>query len=79
VGLAGLIRAVVEDDCGSFVIAFVGDGGKGAEQEVGDVCEDGGATRGEAVLGKEDEQSGKDLIDVVGGLEGGKFADELAG
>jgi len=45
------------------------DDGEGAELEAGDVGEDGGATRGDFVLGEEDVESGEGSIDAGGGVE----------
>lgn len=70
-----------EDDGGDVVVVgdFAVDGRKGTEEEVADVGENGSAPGGDAVLGQEDEEVGEDLVDVVGGLEGGELADELGG
>jgi hypothetical protein len=42
----------VEDDLGRLVV-FLGDGGEGAEELVGDIGEDGGAAGGDFVLREE--------------------------
>ncbi len=52
-----------------FRMEFLFDGGEGAEQQAVDVGEDGGASRGDAVLGEQQEELGEDLVDVRGGLE----------
>ncbi len=39
-----------------FSVEFVLDGGEGAEEEIADVGEDGGAACGDAVLGKKAEE-----------------------
>lgn len=70
-----------ENDGGDVVVVgdFAVDGWQGTEEEVADVGEDRCAPGGDAVLGQEDEEVGEDLVDVVGGLEGGELADELGG
>jgi len=45
------------------------DDGDGTEDLVGDVGEDGGASRGDAVLGEEQEQAGEEIVDGGGGGE----------
>ena len=55
---------------------FAVDGGEGAEKEISDVCEDGGAAGGNAVLGEQAEEIREDLIDVGSGVELSKLTDE---
>jgi hypothetical protein len=55
------------------------DGGEGAEKQAGGVGNDGGAARGDAILGEQDEQLGEDLVDVGGGGELGELADQVRG
>jgi len=54
----------------------VGYGGEGAEEEIADVGEDGGAACGDAVLGKKAEEIGEDLVEVGSGLQFGELAEE---
>src|SRR5437763_567188 len=77
-GLAGIVGLVVagwsrpvEDDAGDRGVAlgFVLDDREGAELEAGDVGEDGGAARGDAVFGKENVQTGERVVDASGGVE----------
>ena len=49
--------------------AVVIDRGVSAEEEAADVCEDGGATRGDAVFGDEFKEIGEGVIDALRGLE----------
>lgn len=49
------------------------------EQLVGDVGEDGGAARGDAAFGDEDEKACKELVDVHGGIELGELGEEVGG
>jgi hypothetical protein len=64
-----------------FGIALALDGGERAEEEIASVGQDGGATRGDAVLREEQEKFGEKLIDVGGGVEfsdvGGEFVSEI--
>src|SRR5207245_2739114 len=53
-------------------------GAQPAEEKVAGVSHDGGASRGDAVLCLEDEQAGKEIGDVGGGLELGDGAEEFA-
>ncbi len=57
-------------------VGLVLDGGEGAEEQVADVGEDGGAACSDAVLGKKAEEIGEDLIEVGRGLELGELAEE---
>lgn len=76
---------IVEDDSGDFVfveavgVEFVVDGGKGAEFEVGDIGEDGGATGGDAVLDQEGGEAGEEVVDLDSGFEIGGFGAESGG
>jgi hypothetical protein len=69
---------VAELDAGraGLEVVFVGDGGEGAEEEIADVGEDGGAACGDAVLRKQAEEIGEDLVEVGGGLEFSELAEE---
>lgn len=58
---------------------FLFDGGEGAEKQAGDIGDDGGAARGDAVLGEEDEELGEDLVDVGGGGKLAEIAGEVGG
>jgi len=49
--------------------AVVIDRGVGAEEQAADVCEDGGATRRDAVFGDEFKEIGEGVIDALRGLE----------
>jgi len=57
---------------GRLCFEFLLDSREGAEELVGYVSEDGGAARGDAVLGEMDEERGKEVIDLRGGFEGGR-------
>jgi len=64
----------VPDDLGGLV--FVGrrvelavDCGEGAEELIGDVGEDGGAARGDFLLGEKEEKAGEEVVDGDGGTE----------
>jgi len=59
----------VEDDGGFLAIFFLGDGGEGAEELIGDVGEDGGATGGDFVLREKKEQAREEIVDLCGGGE----------
>jgi hypothetical protein len=60
-------------------VIVAGDGAMGVEKLVGDVGHDGGATRGDAALGDEDEETGEKLVDVDAGAELGEFGEEFGG
>jgi len=60
-------------------IGFVFDGGEGAEKEVADVGQDGGAARGDAVLRKKAEEIGEDLVEVRSRFELRELAEEGGG
>ena len=49
------------------------------QELVGDVGEDGGAARGDAAFGDEDEEAGEELVDVHGGIELGELGEEVGG
>jgi hypothetical protein len=55
---------------------FAVEGGKGAEEEIADVGEDGGAARGDAAFGEQQEQTAEEEVDFGGGLELPEFAGE---
>ena len=59
----------IEDDLSGLGVFFFGDRGEGAEELVGDVGEDGGATGGDFVLREEEEQAGEEVVDLCGGGE----------
>ena len=54
---------------GDIEFAVVVDGRVGPEEEAADVCEDGGAARGDAVFGDEFKEIGEGVIDALRGLE----------
>jgi len=60
-------------------VAFLLDGGEGAEEELIDVGEDGGAARGDAVLREEDHEFGEEVMNLGGGVELGEQAGESGG
>jgi len=53
------------------------EGGEGAQKQVAGVGHDGGATRGDAVLGLEEKKAGEEVVDGDGGLELGETGDEF--
>src|SRR4029077_20324195 len=55
------------------------DGGEGTEELVGDVGEDGGTACGDPGLDHEDEELGKELIDLAGGPEVVELDQEVGG
>jgi len=64
----------IEDDFYRLIFAglrveFVIDGGEGAKELVGDVGEDGGATRGDFIFGEEEKEASEKFIDGDGGAE----------
>jgi len=80
VGLsAGWARDIADLDHGDLFLEleedFAVDGAVGMEKLVGDVGQDGGAARGHAALGNEDEEPGEELVDVDGRVELGKFGE----
>src|ERR1700676_2190912 len=62
---------------------FAVEGRYGAEELVGDVGEDGGTARRDAILRDEKEQAGEEIVDVGGGVElaesGGERVGEIGG
>jgi hypothetical protein len=52
-----------------FAVVFAIEGRYGAEELVGDVGEDGGTARRDAILRDEKEQAGEEIVDVGGGVE----------
>ncbi len=61
----------------SFVFAC--DGAMGVEELVGDVGQDGGAARGYAAFGDEDQEAVEKSIDVRSGIELRQFGEEFWG
>jgi hypothetical protein len=57
-------------------IGLLGNGGESAKEKIADIGEDGGTSSSDAVLGKKAEEIGEDLVEVGGGLEFGKLAEE---
>jgi len=55
------------------------DGNKRVEELVGDVSKDGGATRGDTILDDEDQELGKELVDLLGGLQVVELTEEVGG
>ena len=55
------------------------DGVVGVEELVGDVGEDGGAARGDAAFGDEDEEAGEEKFYIEGGIEFGELGEEIGG
>lgn len=91
-GLAVVARIFAEPACGRIddvanhvVISarsagefnFVFHAVKGLQEDLGDLREDGGVARRDAVLGKQVENSAETLIDVGGGVEGAVEGGEL--
>ena len=62
---------------GDFVLDVPG--AVGVEDEVTGVSHDGGAARGDAVLGEKEEEPGEELVDFGGGIELGEIAEEFGG
>ena len=60
-------------------IDFALDGNQRVEKLVGDVSEHGGATRGDTILNDEDEELGKELVDLLGGLQVVELTEEVGG
>jgi len=60
-------------------IEFALDSNQGVKELVSDVGEDGGATRGDAILDDEDKKFGKELVDLLGGLKIVESAEEIGG
>src|SRR5579859_7223198 len=75
----GVFRVVVI----AAIFLVVVDGGEGAEQEVGDVGEDGGAAWGDAAFGEEMVEGAEGVVDALGPLKGegagGKSGREIFG
>ena len=74
VRIASLVRGDVPDDSdgtflGVVVLGFSLYGGDGAEKLIGDVSENGGAARGDAVLCEEEQEAGEEIVDGSGGCE----------
>ena len=66
-------------DFNGLTIDFALDGNQGVEELVGDVGKDGGATRGDTILDDEDQELGKELVDLLGGLQVIELAEEVGG
>jgi hypothetical protein len=80
--IAGRTGKIHDDDghAGSGVrVEFLLDGGKGAEEEVADIGEDGGAAGGDAVVGEVAVEVAEGLVDACGGLEAVGVAGEDGG
>ena len=60
-------------------LAFLFDGGKGAEEELIDVGEDSSAARRDAVLREQDDQFGEEVMNLRGGVEVAEQAGEGGG
>jgi hypothetical protein len=58
---------------------FSVDSGKGVKELVGDVGEDGGAARGDAISGEKQQKAGKEVVDVRGGGEFREAVGEAGG
>jgi hypothetical protein len=57
-------------DLGGFVaVELILDGGKGAEEQAGDVGESSGAASGDVAAGEETKEMGEGVVDALGGLE----------
>jgi hypothetical protein len=67
--LVGWAREIAEFGPLAIGVELFFDGGDGAEDEVGGVGHAGGATRGDAVLGLEAEEAGKEFVDSDSGLK----------
>lgn len=79
VGVRGIARTgrEVEDDLGAVGGFFLFDGGEGADHKVGDIGEDGGAARGDLVVGEEEVEVGEGAVDLPGGEEVVVLAEEV--
>jgi hypothetical protein len=62
-----------------FLVELALDGGEGVEKEVASESHDGGAARGDAVLGLEKKEAREEFIDGKGGLEFGETSREFGG
>ena len=49
------------------------------DELIGDVAQDGGATRGDAALGHEGQEAREKLVQVDRGIASGKFREKLGG
>lgn len=61
---------------GGFVLREAFGGAKGIEERVGDVAEDSGAARADAILSEQGEKTGEELGDVGVRAERGDFGRE---
>jgi hypothetical protein len=66
-------------DFNGLTIDFALDGNQGVEELVGYVSENGGATRGNAILHDKDQEFGKELVDLLGGLQIVELTEEVGG
>jgi len=78
-GVAAIGAGHVDDDSAGFVLFFEDDGPLGIEQLVGDVAEDGSASRRDAAFGDQGKQAGEEGVDLLGGGEFGDFVEEVGG
>jgi hypothetical protein len=62
-----------------FTVQFALDSNEGVQKLVGDVGKDRGATRRDAILDDEDKELGKELVDLLGGLQVVELAEEVGG
>jgi hypothetical protein len=60
-------------------LPFAVEGALGVEELIGNVGHDGGAARGDAALGDEDQEAGKELVDGEGGIKFGEFGEKVGG
>ena len=58
-------------------LVFVVHEGDGAEKLVGDIGEDGGAARRDAILAEQEKQAGQEFVDRLGGGEFGEAGSEV--
>lgn len=68
----GLRSGHIDDDLCRFVVGLR----DAAEEEIANVGHDRGAARGNAVLGNQDEEARKNVVNVVGGFKFLEFTDE---
>jgi len=60
-------------------IDFALGGNQGVEELVGNVSENGGATSGNAILHDKYQEFGKELVDLLGGLQVVELTEEVGG
>ena len=68
-GAVAIWAGYIEDDLRGLGVFLFGDGGKRAEELVGDIGEDSGAAGGDFVLREEEEQAREEVVDLGGGGE----------